>query len=1404
MSEDSKQGAIEHTLHGHDRAITDINFHAFNPDILATCAVDGYVHCWDLRRPKKPCLSFCDWFAGATQVKWNRQKSHILASSHDRWLRIWDDRMSARPYRSIEAHESKIYGVDWNRTRSTGVVTCSLDRSIKFWDYGNEEDEPERVIRTDFPVWRARHTPFGWGLLAMPQNKPGDLYLYERRLTEGVTTDCAAPPVAVFPGHGDNDVKEFLWRSRGAVTEEGIDEREFQLVSWGEDRELKLQQVDPRVLETVGHVKGSQVRKGLILTRKGATYKTFRNLDRPATDKKAATINGPRLGTSGMKPASNALSTALKEKRLPISRARETQFSRPKLRGAAMTGKGQKSDSGTQIGWMSGIKFSTRPKDSLAPQRAGARRHSLMSPNFHAEGDWDAPENLHDEIIRIHKQLPKVTFDNVDMDKRVVDVSMNGPWGEDGGNVYVKANIAFPDSYPETEPPKFVLGRSSSIADDVAEKIIREVNQIADGFVSRRQGCLDAALCYLLGEVNLEESTAWFTLGDTDNDDLDGLADESSSDDEDGDIPAGASAMMSQELDPRAADEMMLPVNRNANVPLPRFCGAMFSNDGKLVCFFPPKEDKVKSLLGAIGAANRDRSRGEQAFASIKRLKNESPGPRNKVLSFVEDSRSETDSSGSYSSESSDTDSSPFPGRSFFPYDSWRRRSGGRSYLKTASTNRSQRSSAAGTGTGTGTGTAVSRNRSAKSRNTISIHNIEEFTPAKKELAKEYAIFGDGPDVCTHNAQVAASLGHRQLADIWLYCGLILRNEVPLTVLEPGHRQEPVFVIASEAIKQAQGDGGFDSGLDLSYDTHNRRNSLAGKVKWGHNPLAKHLIEDLFNHFEKEADVQMLAMLSCIFSETLAQEGLSHMELRLSQPQTPLTMKTPAFSLDYFPSDAQAWSMYQRTPLDSAVATPKTCPTPNLFGSIGSSNGGIWGSVERGSDPASASYSCGETPPLRSYRGSSEQLYPGTQSLSTSPESTRHFRRVNSSLASSFAPFSRPFGPATASSSPPQKKRPSPVESMLNTLTPNVSFGNTTILGSLREHDNNEKSTASDDENPKHKNNWNPSCSGIRISIENQNTFDDEGCMSAPLLKSRHTPLFSCYRRAYAELLFMWNCNLSRLEILKFNGLREQHIPVAKDEPSTSNTSQPFAPSVVSNDNASTINAMQGSDVLRGGRREQNQKSAASDQLGLDVIGYCLKHDLRLQPLQSTPGGPSSRGAVGRCERCKSIKRQLRCVVCMEPVSSLFVPCLSCGCVRHPHCQLLWHGQAGPDTPESDDEDEDGPPKMGGQTQCPGGCDCDCTERASQGVVESWEVMMGAIEAMRKMHAAAVANGEDGDESSVTAEDWDGDAWASDDIPAAGLGRGFSTLTTRMDKVRTGEWSGGKKKASSIRGGESL
>lgn len=123
---------IEHTCLGHERSITDINWAVFQCDSLATCGIDGNVLCYDLRQGgKRPTVRFCGWRFGATQVKYNRQNPNEIASSHNEYVYLWDDRKGSTPVTTIKAHDQKIYGLDWNRREKNKIVTCSLDRTVK-------------------------------------------------------------------------------------------------------------------------------------------------------------------------------------------------------------------------------------------------------------------------------------------------------------------------------------------------------------------------------------------------------------------------------------------------------------------------------------------------------------------------------------------------------------------------------------------------------------------------------------------------------------------------------------------------------------------------------------------------------------------------------------------------------------------------------------------------------------------------------------------------------------------------------------------------------------------------------------------------------------------------------------------------------------------------------------------------------------------------------------------------------------------------------------------------------------------------------------------------------------------------------------------------------------------------
>ncbi len=195
---------IEHILSAHYRAITDINWHTKEPNIVSSTGIDSWVWTWDLREPRKAIFGLCAFAAPGTQVKWNRQDPNILASAHANEVLLWDRRKGSLPISKIDAHTSKIYGIDWSHHDSREIVTCSLDKTIKVWDM--HEADPKSVINTTYPVWRARNLPFGRGILSLAQRGETMLEMY--------ATEGSREPIHEFEGHTDV-VKEFVWRRGG-------------------------------------------------------------------------------------------------------------------------------------------------------------------------------------------------------------------------------------------------------------------------------------------------------------------------------------------------------------------------------------------------------------------------------------------------------------------------------------------------------------------------------------------------------------------------------------------------------------------------------------------------------------------------------------------------------------------------------------------------------------------------------------------------------------------------------------------------------------------------------------------------------------------------------------------------------------------------------------------------------------------------------------------------------------------------------------------------------------------------------------------------------------------------------------------------------------------------------------
>lgn len=273
---------IEHTLHAHTRAVTDINWSPASSEILATSGLDGRIWSWDLRTGygtksgkgggRRPVWGVCSWGSGATQVKWNRREPHIIASSHDNHVLIWDDRMGAAPVTTIRGHNAKIYGIDWSRESPTEIVTCSLDKTFKAWSI-LDTTSPSLTVLTSSPVWRARYLPFGSGILTLPQRSDHALSIWGRHQIEASKPEEVAQPVARFLG-ATAGVKEFVWRTRGGDDLER-DDREFQLVTWARDRRLRLWPISEEILKGTGHVRGGPIR--IPVTRRGCPNISYRS-----------------------------------------------------------------------------------------------------------------------------------------------------------------------------------------------------------------------------------------------------------------------------------------------------------------------------------------------------------------------------------------------------------------------------------------------------------------------------------------------------------------------------------------------------------------------------------------------------------------------------------------------------------------------------------------------------------------------------------------------------------------------------------------------------------------------------------------------------------------------------------------------------------------------------------------------------------------------------------------------------------------------------------------------------------------------------------------------------------------------------------------------------------------------
>ncbi|KAK6462707.1 hypothetical protein DFJ63DRAFT_170279 [Scheffersomyces coipomensis] len=451
--------AIFSVLHNHARAITDINFHPSDPELLATCSIDTFILSWDMRTPRKPVAQWAEWRAGATQVKWNHENPYEIASSHDNNFYVWDSRKGALPLVKVnKAHNGKINGLDFSNG-SSNVITCSNDNTIKFWNLKNDEAikfsnnfnyfaskdtdssglKPTVVIETDFPIARARSLPFGsdkaCGIMPLRGGQDSiHIVNYDDEFQQAALTNQTQvisnfgndeKSNYSFKGH-NGPMKDFLWRTKQekyAGFDSKNKHKDFQLVTWSSvDYDLKLWPHDDELYRRVNYNPSYHNLLG-----------SFKPDDEPESDNNSTRPQSPSVGeiqeynykTYLIEPEVSIEDLKRKNNGDLLSSLTSYQIYEKYQKQYNNNNNNNTSDDLynqlNHLDWISGVRMG---RAGHVPHR---NANGIVSGKDSDDGVIDGPSNLGEEVSIVGHKFPKVRFERISVSTGELVLSLRGP-----------------------------------------------------------------------------------------------------------------------------------------------------------------------------------------------------------------------------------------------------------------------------------------------------------------------------------------------------------------------------------------------------------------------------------------------------------------------------------------------------------------------------------------------------------------------------------------------------------------------------------------------------------------------------------------------------------------------------------------------------------------------------------------------------------------------------------------------------------------------------------------------------------------------------------------------------------------------------------------------------------------